>query len=179
MVLSTSKRLLLFCLYVSLASCRSEQIVFQAATPPEQHVSAVSNLPVVVYEARANNMDAPVRAQGKSLQMALPSKGQKATIKKRIVRAAAVARQAIRPRLLSKSNITAVREVQDEGEGQPALLVLGILLVLAGIAGGFLIGGGIGFFVGLPIGLLGYYFFMKGLLGPNAWIEVGNELFQL
>ncbi|WP_143436334.1 hypothetical protein [Hymenobacter crusticola] len=77
---------------------------------------------------------------------------------------------------MTKPNTAAV---QEEGEGKPALLVLGILLVLAGVVGGFWIGGGIGFFVGLPIGLLGYYFFMKGLLGPNAWIEVANELFQL
>jgi hypothetical protein len=111
--------------------------------------------------------------------MAVSGKGRKATNKKALVRAVAIARQTIRTRLVNKPNTAAVHDVQDEGEGQPALLALGILLVLAGIAGGFLIGGGIGFFVGLPIGLLGYYFFMKGLLGPNAWIEVGNELFQL
>ncbi|GGF01063.1 hypothetical protein GCM10011383_09850 [Hymenobacter cavernae] len=69
--------------------------------------------------------------------------------------------------------------MREEGEGKPALLVLGIVLVVAGVVAGFLIGGGAGFFVGLPIGLLGYFFFMKGLLGPNAWLEVANELFQL
>ena len=85
----------------------------------------------------------------------------------------------IRLRLGNKPNTAALRDVREEGEGKPALLVLGIVLVAAGLVAGFLIGGGVGFFVGLPIGLLGYFFFMKGLLGPNAWTEVANELFQL
>ena len=90
-----------------------------------------------------------------------------------------VAKRTIQPSLLRKPNATAVRGAREEGEGKTWVLVLGALLAVAGIVAGVLIGGGIGFFVGLPIGLLGYYFFMKGLLGPNAWVEVANELFQL
>lgn len=72
-----------------------------------------------------------------------------------------------------------LRQPQDETEGNPWLVVLGVVLVAAGIVGGLLIGGGIGIFAGIVVGLLGYYFFMRGLLGPHAWLEAIQELFQL
>jgi len=71
------------------------------------------------------------------------------------------------------------RRPQDETEGNPWLLALGIILIAAGIVGGLLIGGGLGIFAGILVGLLGYYFFMRGLLGPHAWLEAIQELFQL
>lgn len=71
------------------------------------------------------------------------------------------------------------RHPQDETEGNPWLLTLGIILIAAGIVGGLLIGGGLGIFAGIVVGLLGYYFFMRGLLGPHAWLEAIQELFQL
>ncbi|QNE41026.1 hypothetical protein F1C16_16355 [Hymenobacter sp. NBH84] len=72
-----------------------------------------------------------------------------------------------------------LRHPQDETEGNPWLVALGVVLVAAGIVGGLLIGGGIGVFAGIVVGLLGYYFFMRGLLGPHAWLEAIQELFQL
>ena len=96
-----------------------------------------------------------------------------------LTQSVAAAKRLVRPQLRSHVNTTAVRGVREEGEGKTWVLVLGIALVVAGVVSGILIGGGVGFFIGLPIGLLGYYFFMKGLLGPNAWLEVANELFQL
>ena len=71
------------------------------------------------------------------------------------------------------------RQPQDETESNPWLLTLGIILIAAGIVGGLLIGGGLGIFVGIAVGLTGYYFFMRGLLGPHAWLEAIQELFQL
>ena len=77
--------------------------------------------------------------------------------------------------------VTAVRERQprDEGEGNPWLLALGIVLVVGAVAAGLLIGGGAGLLVGIAGSLLGYYFLAKGILGPHAWLEIGQELFQL
>lgn len=72
-----------------------------------------------------------------------------------------------------------LRHPQDETEGNPWLIVLGVVLVAAGIVGGLLIGGGLGILTGIVVGLLGYYFFMRGLLGPHAWLETIQELFQL
>ncbi|MBC6611054.1 hypothetical protein H8B15_08975 [Hymenobacter sp. BT507] len=71
------------------------------------------------------------------------------------------------------------RQPQDETEGNAWLVALGVVLVAAGIVGGLLIGGGLGIFAGIVVGLLGYYFFMRGLLGPHAWLETIQELFQL
>lgn len=72
-----------------------------------------------------------------------------------------------------------LRQPQDETEGNSWLIVLGVVLVAAGIVGGLLIGGGLGILTGIVVGLFGYYFFMRGLLGPHAWLETIQELFQL
>ena len=71
------------------------------------------------------------------------------------------------------------RRPQDEDHGNPWLLALGIALVVAAIVGGILIGGGLGIFLGLTVGVFGYYFLAKGILGPDAWLEIGQELFQM
>ena len=179
MTLFTPSRFLVLFIVALLASCRSEQIVFQLTAPPKQQVALVGKPSELVYEASTTASTKTNSQLLKPTRKATSAKVPKANITQLLRQSATVTKRMVRPRLINKSNTAAVRGVREEGEGKPALLVLGILLVVAGIAGGFLIGGGIGFFVGLPIGLLGYYFFMKGLLGPNAWIEVANELFQL
>ncbi|OUJ76002.1 hypothetical protein BXP70_01605 [Hymenobacter crusticola] len=176
MIFCTPKHLFAFLLLVGLASCRSEQLVFRAAVPPAQYVVSVSEPSIVTDKITTGKADDHPSSLVKPPRVVRSSKVLKARHHQMVTPIVAAAKHTIQTRLMTKPNTAAV---QEEGEGKPALLVLGILLVLAGVVGGFWIGGGIGFFVGLPIGLLGYYFFMKGLLGPNAWIEVANELFQL
>jgi len=166
-----------------LVSCRSEQTVFQLTAPREQQI-ALADKPEYLSVTEPS-LSAVTKSSAIPSELVAPRRAPRLlrTVKTRAAQLwrqpTVIASRMIRLRLGNKPNTAALRDVREEGEGKPALLVLGIVLVAAGLVAGFLIGGGVGFFVGLPIGLLGYFFFMKGLLGPNAWTEVANELFQL
>ncbi|WP_188811623.1 hypothetical protein [Hymenobacter cavernae] len=183
MIISTPSRFLALIILTLLASCRSEQAMFQLTAPREQQ-TAFANKPEPLPAAEPS-LSAVEKHSAKPLNVVVPRREArlprtaKAKAAQFLKQRATVASRTMRPKLVNKPNTAARRGVREEGEGKPALLVLGIVLVVAGVVAGFLIGGGAGFFVGLPIGLLGYFFFMKGLLGPNAWLEVANELFQL
>jgi len=184
MLFSTlSRRLLLCCLLGVLASCHSAQTVFQASKldePPVVETAGASSLSykVSVKASEPTTPDKPAVKPGTDKQRHSNGVAHKArtNVRRMLRQPVAVVKRTVQPRRITKPNVAAV---QEEGEGKPALLVLGIVLAVGGVAAGFIIGGGAGFFVGLPVFMLGYYFFMKGLLGPNAWIEVVNELFQL
>lgn len=183
MLFSTlSRRLLLLCLLVVLASCHSTQTVFQSSKlgkPQIERASASSwSYEVSTKAPEPTTPDKLAVKLGADKQRHSTGVAHKARVNMRqmLRRSVAVAKRTVQPHRITKPNIAAV---QEEGEGKPALLILGIVLAVGGVIAGFVIGGGVGFFVGLPVFMLGYYFFMKGLLGPNAWIEVVNELFQL
>ncbi|GAB2773408.1 putative lipid-binding transport protein (Tim44 family) [Hymenobacter luteus] len=58
-------------------------------------------------------------------------------------------------------------------------LVLGGLLVAAGVATGLLLGGWLGLGVGAAIVVLGYYFLVLGMGGRHAWLEIFQEFFNM
>ncbi|RPD49530.1 hypothetical protein DNI29_01650 [Hymenobacter sediminis] len=58
-------------------------------------------------------------------------------------------------------------------------LVLGGLLVAAGVAAGFVLGGWLGLGVGAVIVILGYYFLVLGMGGQHAWLEIFQEFFNM
>lgn len=176
---------LLIGLSVWLGSCRSEQAAFQvtasgwrgpAATPDDARSSPAATTTLTPTGSGA-------RAHLPALRQRPPTASRQArplTVHSRVSGLAGAAGR-LRPghAAVPHPNVAAVRSTQEEGEGRPGLLVLGIALVVAGIVTGILVGGGLGVFIGLAVGLFGYYFLMKGLLGPHAWLEVGQELFQL
>jgi uncharacterized membrane protein len=65
-------------------------------------------------------------------------------------------------------------------EGRKGLhLTLGIVLILASVGVGVLIGGWTGLAVGAVIMLAGDYFLVKGIGGKDAWLEIFQEFFNM
>lgn len=58
-------------------------------------------------------------------------------------------------------------------------LLLGGLLIAAGIVAGLLLGGWLGLGVGALIVILGYYFVVLGIGGQHAWLEIFQEFFNM
>ncbi len=58
-------------------------------------------------------------------------------------------------------------------------LGLGIALIVGGVVAGLLLGGWLGLGVGALVVLGGYYFLILGIGGPDAWLEVGQEFFNM
>lgn len=165
--------LLLLCY---LAGCRSEQAAFHSPSPANPLRYAVA----APDSVRPTVAPAPVTAAPTSVPAPTPHQSTGKALQRPLPRT---------PRLRTQHNVARhnarqhralhQRHPHDETEGNGWLIALGVLLVAAGIAAGIAVGGGLGVFVGLVIGLVGYYFFTKGLLGPHAWLEVVQELFQM
>ncbi|WP_188556988.1 hypothetical protein [Hymenobacter glacieicola] len=58
-------------------------------------------------------------------------------------------------------------------------LLLGGLLIAAGVVTGLLLGGWLGLGVGALIVILGYYFVVLGMGGQHAWLEIFQEFFNM
>ncbi|GGG37947.1 hypothetical protein GCM10011378_12780 [Hymenobacter glacieicola] len=58
-------------------------------------------------------------------------------------------------------------------------MLLGGLLIAAGVVTGLLLGGWLGLGVGALIVILGYYFVVLGMGGQHAWLEIFQEFFNM
>ena len=165
-------------LLLLLVGCRGQQAAFRFQAPTPRAVASRLVASAKAAPASATTLLPPTSTtalRDRNEEYATPSR----TIKVRQVPRAAPRNQ--RHATQRAAAITAVRgrQPQDEGEGNPWLLALGIVLVVGAVAAGLLVGGGAGLLVGVAGSLVGYYFLAKGILGPHAWLEIGQELFQL
>ena len=167
-----------FALLLLLGSCRGQQAAFRFQAPGPRAVASR-----LVASAKAVPTSATMLLPPTSTT-ALRDRNKEHAIPFRTIKARQAPRVAPRNQqhaTRTAAAVTAVRgrQPRDEGEGNPWLLALGIVLVVGAVAAGLLIGGGAGLLVGIAGSLLGYYFLAKGILGPHAWLEIGQELFQL
>ena len=165
-----------FALLLLLVGCRGQQAAFRFQAPGSRAVASRLVASAKAVPASATVLLPPasttaLRAEGHATTPAQATKAHRAP-----QTASYNQRHATQT-----ATVTAVRRRQprDEGEGNPWLLALGIVLVVGAVAAGLLVGGGAGLLVGIAGSLLGYYFLAKGILGPHAWLEIGQELFQL
>ena len=158
-----------------LVGCRSQQAAFRFQAPGPRAVATRPTASASVGAISAAMLPRPVATASSQEAAIFPARAVSAHRAPRITLRHHY--RAVRP----AAAVTAIRSRQprDEGAGNPWLLALGIVLVVGAVAAGLLVGGGAGLLVGIAGSLVGYYFLAKGILGPHAWLEIGQELFQL
>ena len=158
-----------------LGGCRGPQAAFRFQAPEQLAVAARPAAPAGVAATPATRLPPPALTALPEAAATTPARAPKAH---RAPQAASTyRRRAARPAAAVAASRS--RQPRDEDAGNPWLLALGIVLVVGAVAAGLLVGGGAGLLIGVVGSLLGYYFLAKGILGPHAWLEIGQELFQL
>ncbi|UOQ78874.1 hypothetical protein MUN84_10275 [Hymenobacter sp. 5516J-16] len=156
-------------------SCRSEQVAFQFRPAPPSVAPAPISAPSPTTPSPAP-APAPLEptptasvatpARPKTQQLAhLPQPPQQ------------LHRQLLRRH--QSQETTARPQAQLPARRDTWHLLLGGLLIAAGVVTGLLLGGWLGLGVGALIVVLGYYFLVLGLGGKHAWLEIFQEFFNM
>lgn len=170
-----------------LGGCRSEQAAFQFRP-------AAGNVPIAVAsssfpnDSELNTATGPAASQRVPEVAYVPAKTPPASARLNpnapTVRNVTARLAARRPlvavlRLRHKSAEVAGRRPGNTALRETGHLVLGIVLVAAGVVAGLLLGGWLGLGVGAAVVILGYYFLGLAFGGKHAWQEVFQEFFNM
>lgn len=161
-----------------LCGCRSEKIAFQ-------FMPAQSSAPVVVAASPTQPAPTPALApehvpqptSSVRVNPALGKKPQRVISGQQPRRVASTRRGPLQAH--RQQEATARRTPRQVFKRDTFHLVLGGLLVAAGVATGLLLGGWLGLGVGAAIVVLGYYFLVLGMGGRHAWLEIFQEFFNM
>ncbi|MFD2785759.1 hypothetical protein [Hymenobacter rubripertinctus] len=163
--------------------CRSEQAAFSFRPAPAFRHSAPAPAPgnpapapaPLIAPAAAASVTPAAAAAPTALHAVRPRPGHAG----RVARHSA-GRQLVR--LIaqrSHHSATAARPARPTDTRDTLHIVLGAVLVVAGVVTGLALGGWLGLGVGAVLVLAGYYFALLGIGGKHAWLEIFQEFFNM
>ncbi|MBX0291602.1 hypothetical protein K3G63_14220 [Hymenobacter sp. HSC-4F20] len=165
--------------------CRSEKVAFQfrPTAQPGTQVSVVEAGPEVVAASPEDTAPLAVGKPAASSVLGAPSPvsivAKSAQAAARLPRKASLLVRQVAARKHQRQEVAARTRPRQLARHDTFHLILGGLLIAAGVVSGILLGGWLGLGVGAVIVILGYYFVVLGIGGQHAWLEIFQEFFNM